>query len=656
MPYNRHNRIIPVIIMKKFSGLFQRGRIGKMAIKNRLIMPSMVLDYADGKGFVTKRYVDHIERVARGGVGAIILEASFISPEGRGFLNELGIHSDRTIDGLKKLVAAAHKHGSKIGIQLYHAGRQTSSKVTGTPPVAPSALPDPTVNELPRALDETEILRLVRAYGKAASRAKKAGCDFVEIHGAHGYLITQFLSAYSNKRKDRYGGTLSKRMTFLLEVFAEVRKTVGKDFPVTVRLSGDEMVPGGLTIRDTVAIAKKLEEVGADALHISAGNYASYTRGYMISPMAMKDGPLVHLAAEVKKHVGIPVIAVGKIRTPELATAVLKKKQADFIGLGRTLLADPDWPEKVRSGKIEEINRCIACNQGCIGRLFEQKDVWCTVNPETGRENMFVKTKRKKKQVAVVGGGPGGLEAARVAALLGHAVTLYEQNTRLGGQLFAAAASPHRPGWEELRKHLEAEMKRLKVNVRLKTQFTAQTLEGIKADAIILATGSYAKLPSIPGIEDVNVLVSRDLLEGKVKAKGRVVVAGGGCAGAQTAEYLAVRGHKVTLVSLTEQIAADAPSDDRSLLLGRLKKLGVKVLSETTVMAIEQKHVVVENYQGVSRIPVDTVVICLGSFSNDFLEEEVRAKVSKVVKIGDAVEPRKVTEAMMEGAMAALTL
>lgn len=642
--------------MKKFETLFQKGRIGRMVLKNRLIMPPMVLDYADRKGFVTKRYVDHIGRVARGGVGAIILEASYVSPEGRGFFHELGIHTDKAIPGLKKLVDVAHKYNTKIGIQLYHAGRQTSSKVTGTPPVAPSILPDPTINELPVALDEAGIRRLVRAYGKSAFRAKKSGFDFVEIHGAHGYLITQFLSPYSNKRKDRYGGSLQKRMTFLLEVFAEVRKNVGKNFPIVVRLSGEEMVPDGITIADTVKISRKLEEVGADAVHISAGNYASYTRGYMIPPMAMKDGPLVHLAATVRKNVGIPVIAVGKIRTPEMASTIIKKKQADFIGLGRTLLADPDWPNKVRSRKTDQINRCIACNQGCIGRLFEQKDVWCTVNPETGREGMFVKRKGKKKKIAVIGGGPGGLEAAREAALMGHSVTLYEQNGRLGGQLFAAAASPHRPGWEELRKYLIAEMKRLKVDVRLKTQCTPELLVRAKVDAVILATGSYAKLPSIPGIEDVNVLVSRDLLEHKVEAKGKVVVAGGGCAGAQTAEYLASRGHKVTMVSLTDQIAGDAPSDDRSLLLGRLKKLNVKILSSTTVMAIEPKFVVVENYLGVSRIAADTVVICLGSFSNDFLEDELKGKVPKVIKIGDAIEPRKVTEAMMEGALAVLSL
>lgn len=634
--------------------LFESGKIGSMIVKNRLVMPPMVRNYADARGLVTQRYVDHIERVARGGVGLMILEASYISPEGRGFVNELGLHDDAVIPGLKKLAMTAHKHGAKIGPQVYHAGRQTSSKTTGQSPVAPSALPDPTVNEMPEPLTKTQIHLLVRQYAEAASRAQQAGCDFVELHGAHGYLITQFLSPFSNRRTDEYGGNASKRMRFLSEVFGAVREAVGEHFPIVVRLSGDEMVEGGLSIEDTVVVAQTLERIGADALHISAGNYASYARGHMIPPMAIPDGVLVSLAKAVKRAVSIPVITVGKIRTPEMAQAILKRKDADFVAIGRTLLADPDWPIKVQEGREKEISRCIACNQGCISRLFEQKDVWCTVNPETGRERLFAKGLKRKKHIVVVGGGPAGMSAARTAAQKGHRVTLFEERSKLGGQLFAAAEAPFREGWNELREDMVADIKRLKVDVHLKTAFLAEHARKLKPDAVIIAIGSSAKVPNIPGIGRTNVVLAREVLERKKKAVGTVVIAGGGCMGAQTAEYLAAKGHKVTILEAGSTIAIEAPVDDRALLLGRLEKHGVTTLIETKMMGIGPKSVSTEGPKGTKTLQADTVVLCLGSFPNDSLPEEVRPFVKNVQVVGDALDARRVTEAVLEGALAVL--
>ena len=639
-----------------FPHMFKRGRIGTMRLKNRLVMPPMVRNYADKKGLVTQRYVDHIDRVARGGVGMMILEASYIAPEGKGFVNELGIHSDVVIPGLKKLVKVAHVQGAKIGIQLYHAGRQTSSKITGKQPVAPSEIPDPTVNEIPHELTIPEIKRLVNAYGRAALRAKKAGFDFVEVHGAHGYLITQFLSPFSNRRTDEYGGTPEKRMRFMKEVYSTVRRAVGEDFPVVLRLSGDEMVEGGLSITDTTEIARVAEALGVDALHISVGNYASYARGFMIPPMAMPDGPIVQFAKAIKKAVHIPVITVAKIRTPQMAESILKKGDADYIGIGRTLLADPDWPNKVKKGTLETINKCIACNQGCISRLFAQQDVWCTVNPETGRERLFAKKKGVKRRVVVIGGGPAGLQAAIVAASRGHSVILYEKTKKLGGQLDAAAAAPHREDWRGFKKYLIQEAQKLNIDIHLGVEATSALIKKDRPHTVIVAVGSDVARPNIPGVANTNVVVARDLLTGRSKAKGTVVIAGGGCMGAQTAEFLVEKGHKVTIVEATGSIATDAPSDDRALLLERLSRKKVALLTESKVMSIDQRSVSVEGHHGVHVVPADTVVLCLGSYPADGLTKELKSITKNVVIVGDAREVRRVTEAVAEGALAALAV
>jgi 2,4-dienoyl-CoA reductase-like NADH-dependent reductase (Old Yellow Enzyme family)/thioredoxin reductase len=635
--------------------LFTAGYIGPLALKNRLIMAPMVRNYADDQGRMTPRYLAHLERIAKGGVGAMILEASFVSPEGRGFRNELGLHNDAVIDGLFQAAKLAHENGVRIGIQLYHAGRQTTAKVCGEQPVAPSAIPCPLLQELPRMLDRAEIHALVRAYADAARRAKAAGMDFVEIHAAHGYLITQFLSPFSNRRPDTYGGSVDNRRRFLSEIIDAVRAEVGAGYPVTVRISADEMVPGGLTISDTTDLAVWLEQKGVAAIHVSVGNYGSYTSGKMIPPMAVPDAPLVPYASRIKQAVRIPVIAVGKLHTPALAESVLQDDQADFIALGRELLADPDWPRKAEEGLEAEIHHCIACNQGCISRLFDQRDVWCTVNPACGREAQFAELRRvdPKLKLLVAGAGPAGMSAARHAARAGFKVVLCEAGDEVGGQLHAAAAAPHRTGWAELLRDLKHEIQVLGVELRLKTRVDRKLVLREKPYAVVVATGAVPARPDIPGVGEINVITARDLLEGEKQAFGSVLVVGGGCAGAQTAEYLAVKGHVVTIVEAEGDVAADAPLDERTLLLGRLKALNVKIMTHTRLLSIDLDAINLQSGGEVFGIAADTVVLCLGSHPVNKLETELMELVPHVFTVGDAARARKVTDAMLEGALAA---
>jgi len=638
--------------------LFSPGRIGKLALKNRLIMAPMVRNYADEQGRMTPRYLAHLERIARGGVGTMILEASFVSPEGRGFRNQLGLHTDGAIDGLHEATTIAHDHGVRIGIQLYHAGRQTTARVCGEQPVAPSEIPCPLLQELPRSLDRMEIHALVRAYGNAARRAKAAGMDFVEIHAAHGYLIQQFLSPFSNRRTDAYGGSSENRRRFLGEIIEAVHKECGADFPISVRISADEMVPGGMQPADAEELAIWLEEHGIDALHVSVGNYASYARGRMIPPMASEDGPLVKYAALLKQAVSIPVITVGKLHTPALAEAVLQNGQADFVALGRELLADPDWPMKAENGLDREIHSCIACNQGCISRLFDQRDVWCTVNPACGREREFsgLMHDDARRKVLIAGGGPAGMMAARVAAQAGFKVILCEEQEALGGQLISASAAPHREGWVTLLRDLQHQLTLFGVETRLRTRVDKKLVLKEQPYAVIVATGAEAIRPKIPGIGAVNVIVARDLLEGRSKAFGSVLLVGGGCAGAQTAEFVAAQGHPVTIVEAEGEIAADAPLDDRTLLLGRLKALGVRIMTHTRLLSVETDAINLQSGGDNFGMAADTVVLCLGSRPVNKLESELLGLVPHLFAIGDSVRARKVTEAILEGALAALGL
>jgi 2,4-dienoyl-CoA reductase-like NADH-dependent reductase (Old Yellow Enzyme family)/thioredoxin reductase len=639
-----------------FPELFKPGSIGKMELKNRIVMPPMVRNWATADGAITDRLLEHFAEVARGGVGFIIIEASYIEPRGKGFANEIGLYDDKLIPGLKKLVETVHDNGAKIAMQVYHAGRQTVSQVTGTQPVAPSPIPCPVEQEMPRELTTKEVEELVEAYAEGARRAKDAGFDAVEIHGTHGYLINQFLSPYSNKRTDKYGGSLEGRMRFALEIVERTREKVGKAFPIIFRLSGDEYVEGGLSIEDTKVIAQRLEKTGVDALHVSAGVYEStIKKGVIIQPMALPRGCLVHLAEGIKKVVRIPVITVGRINNPELAESILREKKADFIAMGRALLADPELPKKAQEGRVDDIRMCTACCQGCIDRLFMQQDITCLVNPAVGREKEFaLKPAEKAKKVLVIGGGPAGMEAARVAVLRGHKVTLYEKSDKLGGQLILAATPPYKGEFSNLNAYLSTQMEKLDVKVELGKEVTPAMVQELQPDVVIAAVGSQPLIPEgILGIGGDNVVTAWDVLAGKVDTKGTVIVAGGGMVGCETAEFLAEKGKKVNVVEMLPDIAMDVGVTPRVIFIQRLAEHKIEMLTNRKIKEIAKNGVIVEQDGKTQTIEGDTVVLALGAVPERKLIESLRGKVAELREIGDCVEARKALDAVYEGSRVA---
>jgi len=638
----------------RFKTLFSPFRIGTLELRNRIVMPPMATNFAGEDGSVNDRHIAYYVKRAKGGVGYITFEHTGILKQGRAFPNMALIDSDQNIPSFRKLVKAIHQENGKILIQINHAGRQTSSSITGSPIVAPSAIPCPVRKEMPQELSTEEIQKIIEAFGAAALRVKEAGADGVEIHMAHGYLINQFLSPFSNKRMDEYGGDVDRRMRMAIEVLRMVRNKVGPDFAVLCRISADEYVEGGLKIEDSREIAKALERNGADALHVSACVAAS---GYLNHPpYYAEEGVFAHLAQGIKSVVGIPIIAVGRIRTPRLANQILEDNKANLISMGRALIADPNLPVKALQGKTEEIIPCISCNR-CILSI-RKGALQCAVNPETGREEIFKleKTKHPKK-VWIIGGGPAGIKAAEIAAMRGHQVTLYEKDEKLGGRFLLAAIPPKKQVLKEFTDHLTGQLKKLPVKIILGKPFNLTSLRRGRPDIVIVATGAKPFFPPIDGLEETKAISVEEALSGNVHLGRKILVVGGGGIGAEVADHLSEEGKEVTLIEMREGIALDLVGHLQHFLNQRLREKGVQILTSTKVTRFEKEALWVETPQGVKKFEgFDSMVISLGSISNNDFLESLRGKVSDLYIIGDASKPREVMEALLEGEEVALKI
>lgn len=633
----------------QFKKLFEPLYIGKMKLRNRIVMAPMATDYATVDGFVTEQLKDYYEARAKGGAGLIIIEATCVDfPEGRGLIRELRVDDDSYIRGLGELAQAIQRHGARATLQLLHAGREAKKFITHIQPVAPSPIPSPGGDQ-PRELTIREIQVIVERFAKAAERAKRAGFDAVEIHGAHHYLFAQFLSRAANRRQDAYGGSLQNRARILIEVIRAIRGSVGGDYPILCRINSEDRVGDGIAAEEMREVAPMIQGAGADAIHVSG-----WPPGIVrFPPMAEPPGNLLPLAEGVKKVVTIPVIGVGRI-TPEVGEQAIRENRVDLVAIGKALIADPDLPNKVASGRLNDIIPCIGdlhCHRTAADWLNPDRHLHCTVNAMTGREREYALSPAKKgKNVMVVGGGPAGMEAASVAALRGHRVTLYEKSGRLGGQLLLAALPPYKDRINTLTEYLERRLRQLAIDVQLHREVTSRLVADLKPDVVVIATGGSPSAPKIPGIDRSSVVFATDVLSGRATTGSKIVVIGGGLVGCETAEFLAEKGRKVTIVEMLEEMAVEFTSLVRMPLLQRLASKGIDMLTSAICEEITNKGVTVTKEGKRQNLEADTIVLATGMTANRELVEQLRGKVPEIYAIGDCVEPRRIPEAIADGA------
>jgi len=631
-----------------FEHLLSPFTIKNVTIPNRFAVSAMVTNFCDENGYATEKFIAYHEGKAKGGWGLIITEDYSVDPLGKGFKQVAGLWDDSQIAANRDLTERVHAHGSKILAQIYHCGRQTTREVIGETPVAPSVIHDPIGKDIPRALTIDEIHHIVWQFGEAARRAKEAGFDGIELHGGHGYLMAEFMSTHSNRRVDQYGGGLQNRMRFALECIEAVKQYADDNFIIGYRISMDEKVYGGRRIEESLAILPFLEAAGVDLINASAGVYGAR---YAITPSCYTDhGWLLEYAARARKAVSIPVLAVGRITDPIMAEQALRNEQCDLVAMSRASLADPDLPNKVKAGKPEEARHCIGCNN-CSNYLYTQNPITCTVNPELGRTHLnLVQPAGTKKNIAVVGAGPGGMEAAMIAAQRGHKVTIFEKGPQAGGRFRIASIPPSKQEITDFLIWQQMQLDKLGVTIRYGTEATADLLAEGGFDEVIVATGSAPVKPRIPGSEKPLVCTAEDVLEETVPVVNRYVIIGGGQTGAETANHLGLQGKEVAIVEMTHTIAANEPTAAKAILLPTLREYGVQMLTDTKVEEILDNGVKVLLPDGAERfLPADLVVMAIGAKPCTELAEALEKKGIPCRVIGDARKTRDAVSAVTEG-------
>ena len=653
-----------------YSKIFEQGKIGNVTFKNRLVMSPMGTSLAEMDGSPSEDMIAFYEARAIGGAGLIIPEITRVNDvHGVGMMRQLSVSKDRHIEGLAKLAASVHKHGTKIFIQLHHPGRETVTALTGGPVVSASAIPCKYLQQETRALSTEEVKALIQQFIDGGVRVKKAGCDGVELHAAHGYLLQQFLSPYTNKREDEYGGSFENRLRMITEIIQGLRAQCGPDFPIGVRLSVEEFLDKtGVTedyihIQDGVKIAMALEKCGIDFIDVSVGLYE--TGNVCVEPISFPQGWRKDLIKAVKDHVSIPVIGVSCIREPQTAEAFLENGIVDFVSMGRSWLADEQWGRKVLEGREKELCKCINCL-----RCFESLNAWmgagipaeCALNPRACRERYYgdLEYDLQGHKAVVVGSGPSGMIAAKTLAERGVKVTLIDRQSELGGTVNLAKKPPLKERMEWIADYYKVEFEKLGVEVKLGMEATAENIAGMNPDAVLVATGSKSIIPrSIPGIDGKNVYTIEEVLTGKAGLTGkRVLIVGAGVTGLETAEYLCHEGNTVVLADMLEKVAPNANHTNVADVCGRLKKYGVQFMMAHALKEIQETGVVLERLSDKETVTIDAdaVVLSLGFRPDNGLVEELKARGIQALAIGNAIKDGTIAPATRSGYEAARTL
>jgi 2,4-dienoyl-CoA reductase-like NADH-dependent reductase (Old Yellow Enzyme family)/thioredoxin reductase len=634
--------------------LLREGRINSMTVRNRLIAGPMERGMANRDGSLTGTYINYFTERARGGASLIYVESTYVDTRGMGHLYQVGCHADHVIPALRRLAQAVHAEDAKVALELYMGGRQTPAYMSQQQPIAPSVVFCKSLNPMPtpREMTPADLKEVIGKFVDAARRVVEAGLDMIVLHGAHGYLLGAFLSPFSNKRTDEYGGALENRARFPLEVLAAVRKVVGPDFPISYRLSADEYIEGGLTIADTTRFCKMLADNGIDMIDVSGGIYES-SQMIIQGPEAPK-GSFVRNARAIKDAVGpkVPVSVAQRLNDPAFANEVLRREGLDFISLTRAFHADPNFAQKVAENRVEDILPCIACHT-CTNLLEANLPAHCAANPQTGYEQQRrIRPVLKPRKVMIVGGGPAGMQAARFLALQGNQVILFEKNTELGGQMRYSSRVATDYGY--LVTYLSGQMRKLKVDTHLNTPAELKTIDHVSPDAVIIATGARGGLRFCTWKGNAKTFDLFSALDrSEEEWEERAVVIGGDSESCFLALYLAGHGAEVHVVEPKAVFSEDKMSPSRDLLMMTLENFPtVSLRGESTVEEVGQGYVIIQKHGEFERLADVGSVVVGGRTADNALYEEILEKRPglEVYNIGDSVVPRDLYYASHEAA------